>query len=83
MSANDYTRISYYIDSIGRLWCGPFGPDDNLHYASVEDGCKALVCSRSDLPKYCVEISPWQAAQELERRGELAQRLERRAGAKL
>lgn len=62
MLARDYTRISYYMDSFGRLWHGPFSESENVHYKLVETDA----VSHSDLP-ICVEVSPLQAAQWRER----------------
>ena len=63
MEMRDYRRIYYYQDDMGRIWHGPFCEEDNLHYKQVDE----KVVRYSDLPPFCVEITPWQAAQELKR----------------
>ena len=59
----DYDRIRYYVDSMDAVWHGPFCPDSNVHYKKASEAA----VHASELPEYCVEITPWQAAQELER----------------
>ena len=60
----DYLRIKYYIDPMGRIWHGPFCPYDTMHYKEVQ----REAISHSCLPKNSVEITAWQAAQELQLR---------------
>ena len=71
--ARDYTRIRYYVDAMNRIWHGPFCQEDNVHYKRVDE----LGVHSSELPREAVEISPLQAAQEIQRRQERA-REERR-----
>ena len=60
----DYSRIKYYIDSMGRVWHGPFCPGDNVHYKQVE----SEAVGHSELPSEAVEVTPYQAAQYIKRR---------------
>lgn len=55
----DYSRIKYYIDSMGQVWHGPFCQYDNVHYKLVTD----QAVGHSYLPPEAVEITPYQAAQ--------------------
>jgi len=62
----DYNRIHYYMDANHNIWHGPFCPDDTLHYKQVDSD----VIRHSDLPPEAVEITPYQAAQEIRHRQE-------------
>lgn len=62
----DYNRIHYYMDGNNNIWHGPFSPDSNTHYKQVT----AIAVTHSDLPAEAVEITPYQAAQEIRRRQE-------------
>lgn len=62
----DYSRIYYYIDANNEIWHGPFCRLDNVHWKKIDSD----IVTHSSLPSEAVEISPYQAAQEIRRRQE-------------
>ena len=65
--AKDYSRIRYYIDARGRIWHGPFCREENTHWKMIDE----IAVGNSYLPDECVEITPYQAAQEVRRRNDM------------
>ena len=61
--ARDYGRIRYYMDAMEHIWHGPFCRHANVHWKTVD----SLSVACSELPREAVEITPYQAAQEIER----------------
>lgn len=59
----DYSRIRYYIDAMGSVWHGPFSRHSNLHYKKVD----SEGVSHTYLPAEAVEVTPYQAAQHIQR----------------
>lgn len=66
----DYRFIRYFIDSDGAIWSGPHSPEDNMHYAKLDNDGQSRVLRSSYKPKFCVEISPREAARLLRLRSE-------------
>lgn len=62
MAVRDYRFITYWIAPDATMWCGPFCPEDNVHWKKVYSD----IVSHSELPPHCVEITPLQAAKILE-----------------
>lgn len=65
--SRDYSRVRYWIDLFGRLWKGPFSPDDTLHYCTfhgymiVAPFDAIWILERSDEPEDAEEITHEQA----------------------
>ena len=65
-------RLQYYIRFDGIVFAGPYKSVGNFHYKNVNTDA---FCS-SDIPKYCVEITPIQASEHLMHLGEILEQEE-------
>lgn len=61
MPPRDYTKLKYYMNYDGVIYCGPFPAVGNFHYKAIPDE----VFRNSDPPEHSVEITPLQAAEYL------------------